>query len=48
MVAASATYGCSLCHLRLQAEGALDKAWDATDVAKKTCVKPTPTPDPDH
>ena len=23
----------------LQAEGALDKAWDATDVAKKTRVK---------
>jgi hypothetical protein len=26
-------------HLWLQAEGALDKAWDATDVAKKTRVK---------
>ena len=39
MVRASKTYGCSLCHLRLQAEGALDKAWDATDVAKKTRVK---------
>ena len=25
--------------LWLQAEGALDKAWDATDVAKKTRVK---------